>query len=64
MNWILRGIDFQDVAEVVGERGECTIVLEMKDGSEHTIESYPGEDFYMKCCTWLRMARKENKDNG
>jgi hypothetical protein len=59
MKWILRGINFQDVVEVIGKRGNCTIRLEMKDGSEHIIESYPGEDFYTKCCTWLAMAQKE-----
>jgi hypothetical protein len=58
----LRGIDFRDVDEVVGERGRCAVTMVMKDGERKLRDSYPGEDFYQRCLSWLAMARKEPRE--
>ena len=54
----LRGIDFSGVKAIKGRRGLCEVTLIMKDGSTKTLDSYPGEDFYMRCCAALAAAWK------
>ena len=53
----LRGHDFREVAAVSGSRGSDP-TLTFKDGREPvTLFSYPGDDLYAKCLSWLRHAR-------
>jgi hypothetical protein len=61
---MLRGIDFREVSDVVGERGKLEVQILMKDGTSETLESYPGEDFYMKCRSWLSQAKRWGADGG
>ena len=55
---MFRGVDFKKVAEITSARGECDVVLLMKDASRVVIEGYPGEGLWDRCTTELNVANR------
>jgi hypothetical protein len=60
---VFHGIDFSTVEGIDGERGHLEVFIRFKDGSTTVLDSYPGEDLYMRCRTELSisMSHKETE---
>jgi len=57
--FVLRGIDFREVASVEGRRGTSPTVT-FRDGREpQKLKAYPGDDLYGRCVSWLAYANRE-----